>query len=58
MAGLRVGYVVTTEGNARRIRERRGTIGLNSAGLAAAIASYNDTAFMAYSRARILEGGA
>ena len=58
MAGLRVGYAISTPANAKRIRDWNMTIGLNSAGLAAALASYNDTGFLAYSRARISQGRA
>ena len=58
MAGLRVGYAISTPANAQRIRDWNMTIGLNSAGLAAALASYNDTGFLAYSRARITQGRA
>ncbi len=58
MAGLRVGYAISTPENAARIRAYNMTIGLNSAGLAAALASYDDTTFTTYSRQRILEGRA
>ena len=58
MAGLRVGYAISTPANAQRIRDWNMTIGLNSAGLAAALASYNDNDFLAFSRARILQGRA
>ena len=58
MAGLRVGYAISTPANAQRIRDWNMTIGLNSAGLAAALASYNDTGFLAYSRSRITQGRA
>ena len=56
MAGLRVGYALTTPANAKRLKDYRMTIGAAGPGLAAAIASYNDTAFLTYSRGRILEG--
>lgn len=58
MAGLRVGYAISTPENAARIRAHNMTVGLNSAGLAAALASYDDTAFTSHSRQRILEGRA
>ena len=58
MAGLRVGYAISTPANAQRIRDWNMTIGLNSAGLAAALASYDDTGFLAYSRSRIAEARA
>lgn len=56
MAGLRVGYAITSEENAMRIRSHLMSFGGNLAGIAAAIASYNDTAFLAQSRAMVLEG--
>ncbi len=56
MAGLRVGYAITSEANAKRIRAHQMSFGGNVAGLAAAIASFNDTAFLSQSRAMVLEG--
>lgn len=56
MAGLRVGYAITSEENVKRIRAHQMSFGGNLAGLAAAIASYNDTAFLSQSRAMVLEG--
>lgn len=56
MAGLRVGYAITSEENAMRIRSHLMSFGGNLAGIAAAIASYSDTAFLAQSRAMVLEG--
>jgi histidinol-phosphate aminotransferase len=50
MAGMRVGYAL---GNPEVMKKARGYLMSyfnNSAGLAAAIASYNDTAFLAYSK--------
>jgi histidinol-phosphate aminotransferase len=58
MAGLRVGYAISSKENAARIRDHNMTIGLNSAGLAAALASYEDTAFTSFSRSKILDGRA
>jgi histidinol-phosphate aminotransferase len=55
MAGLRVGYAIASEANAARIRSHQMSFGGNLAGLAAAIASYNDTTFLAQSRAMVLE---
>ena len=55
MAGLRVGYAISSPGNIARIRERALTIGVNSAGLAAALACYQDTGFTRFSKERILE---
>jgi histidinol-phosphate aminotransferase len=58
MAGMRVGYAITTEANAALLRGSvMGFIG-NVSGLAAAIASYNDTAFLTRSKASILEARA
>ncbi|OYU16118.1 MAG: histidinol phosphate aminotransferase [Alphaproteobacteria bacterium PA4] len=56
MAGLRVGYAITTPENARRIRAWNMTISLTSASLAAALASYDDQAFLAYSRQKVAQG--
>jgi histidinol-phosphate aminotransferase len=56
LAGLRVGYVLTMPENAQRIGGNIMTIDLSTSALAAAIASLNDEAFMAFSKNRILEG--
>jgi histidinol-phosphate aminotransferase len=58
MAGLRVGYAIASPAHAARIRALHTTAGLNSAGLAAALASHDDTTFLAYSRDRIAEARA
>ncbi|WP_324074325.1 MAG: histidinol-phosphate transaminase [Erythrobacter sp.] len=58
MAGMRVGYAITSEANAQRIRSHLMSFGGNLSGLAAAIASYNDTPFLDQSRAAVLEGRA
>jgi len=58
MAGLRVGYAITSEANALLIRSHLMSFGGNLAGLAAAIASYDDTPFLDQSRAAVLEGRA
>jgi histidinol-phosphate aminotransferase len=55
MAGLRVGYAIASPENARRIRENVLTIGVNSAALAAALASFDDTQFLTFSRGKVLE---
>ncbi|GAB3280880.1 pyridoxal phosphate-dependent aminotransferase [Parahaliea aestuarii] len=56
MAGLRVGYLIAPPDIiASMERYGIGWYGLNQAGLAAAIASYEDRAFMDMSRARIRE---
>jgi histidinol-phosphate aminotransferase len=56
LAGLRVGYTLSTPENAQRIGSNIMTIDLSTSALAAAIASLNDDAFMAFSKNRILEG--
>lgn len=56
MAGLRVGYAITSEENARLIRGYLMSFGGNVAGIAGALASYNDTDFLNRSRAMVLEG--
>jgi histidinol-phosphate aminotransferase len=58
LAGLRVGYAISTPDNIARMKAESGTIGPASAGLAAALASFDDDAFMRYSLARIREGRA
>jgi histidinol-phosphate aminotransferase len=58
MAGLRVGYAITTEANAQAIRSHLMSFGGNLAGIAAAIASFDDTPFLDQSRAAVLEGRA
>ncbi|RIV82677.1 pyridoxal phosphate-dependent aminotransferase [Aurantiacibacter zhengii] len=58
MAGMRVGYALTSEENAERIRSHMMSFGGNTCGIAAAIASYDDTGFLDSSRAAILEGRA
>jgi histidinol-phosphate aminotransferase len=56
LAGMRIGYALSTPANAERINGNIMTIDLGTAALAAAIASLNDEAFMAFSKNRILEG--
>lgn len=55
MAGLRVGYAIAKPDVVAALRGYIMSFGGNSAGLAAAIASYNDTAFTRYSKDKILE---
>lgn len=55
MAGLRVGYAVGRPETIKKIQGYSMSFGGNTAGLAAAIASYNDTSFTGYSKGRILE---
>jgi histidinol-phosphate aminotransferase len=54
MAGLRVGYAITTPELAAVIRSYLMSFGGNTMGLAAALASYNDQEFMGWSKGRIL----
>lgn len=55
MAGLRVGYAITTEEIAPKLQ---GAVmsWMSGVGLAAAIGCYNDQPFLDYSKAKILEG--
>ncbi len=55
LAGLRIGYTLSTPENAARIGSNIMTIDLSTSALAAAIASLDDTAFMTFSKNRILE---
>ena len=56
MAGLRVGYAITSEANADRIRSHMMSFGGNFGGVAAALGCYDDFAFLDQSRAMVLEG--
>ncbi len=57
MAGMRVGYAIASAENTARIESYSlGDYTLNQAGMAAAVASYNDQAFLEMSRAKIFEG--
>jgi len=58
MAGLRVGYAISSEENIARIRGYLTSFGGNTAGLAGAIASYDDEDFLSFSRSATLEGRA
>jgi len=55
MAGLRVGYAIAQPVVAKMLADYMVSFGGNSAGLAAAIASYDDTAFTTFSKQRIVE---
>lgn len=56
LAGMRVGYLISSEPNIEQInRFGMGAYTLNQAGLAAAIASYNDEAFIQFSKDKIVE---
>lgn len=54
MAGLRVGYIITQPEIAEKVRSFV-TSSPNVAGIAAAIASYNDNSFLDYSKSKILQ---
>ncbi|WP_310498574.1 histidinol-phosphate transaminase [Sandarakinorhabdus sp.] len=54
LAGLRIGYALGPAPLIAAMKAARTTIGLSSAGLAAAIASYDDLDFVRYSRGRII----
>ena len=56
MAGMRVGYAITNEANAERIRSHLMSFGGNVSGVAAAIASYSDIDFLTKSLAMVREG--
>jgi histidinol-phosphate aminotransferase len=57
LAGMRVGYMLASEENINNIdRYSLGGYAMNQAGLAAAIASYNDEAFLKMSKSKIIEG--
>lgn len=55
MAGLRVGYAIGQPETIRKIKAYEMSFGGNTAGLAAAIAAYDDSAFTTYSKNRIVE---
>ncbi len=56
LAGMRVGYMLAApEHNALISQYGLGDYAMNQAGVAAAIACYNDTAFLAKSKAKIVE---
>jgi histidinol-phosphate aminotransferase len=54
MAGIRIGYVISTPQNIAKIRPYV-MGGMNSVGLAGAVACYNDEAFLTYSRSKVTE---
>jgi histidinol-phosphate aminotransferase len=56
LAGMRIGYILSTLENADRINGNIMTIDLGTSALAAAIASLDDPAFTTFSKNRILEG--
>jgi len=57
LAGMRIGYIIAAPDKIESVGKYGiGSYGLNQAGLAAAIASYEDQEFMNMSRAKIREG--
>ena len=57
MAGMRVGYTIASPETTQKmvLDYGLGSYAMNQAGLAAAVASYNDLAFLEMSKAKILE---
>lgn len=56
LAGMRVGYMIAKPELLERVKQYGlGDYGLNQAGVAAAVASYNDNEFLEYSKAKIIE---
>ena len=56
LAGMRVGYMIAKPETLEIVgRYGMGSYGLNQAGIAAAIASYNDMTFLKYSKVKIIE---
>jgi histidinol-phosphate aminotransferase len=55
MAGLRLGYALTSPALAETLRGHLMSFGGNTAGLAAGIASFNDKAFLQFSKNHIVE---
>lgn len=57
LAGMRVGYLLSSAENIENISKFGiGAYAMNQAGLAAAIASFNDEGFLTYSKNKIIEG--
>jgi histidinol-phosphate aminotransferase len=56
LAGMRVGYLIAAPEKIEMISQYAlGDYSLNQAGVAAAVASYNDEPFLAYSKAKVVE---
>ena len=56
LAGMRVGYMIASEENSELLRNfGLGNYAMNQAGVAAAVATYNDTKFLAMSKQKIVE---
>ena len=56
LAGMRVGYALAAPATVEKLRGYLMSFGGNTAGLAAAIASYEDEAFTRYSKHQIVQG--
>jgi histidinol-phosphate aminotransferase len=54
MAGMRIGYMMTTPDNAQLVKDNVMSW-MGAPQIAAAVASYNDEAFLSYSKARVKE---
>ena len=56
LAGMRVGYMIASPQTIEKISKfGMGSYGLNQAGIAAAVASYNDEVFLKHSKAKVVE---
>tara|TARA_B100001989_G_scaffold232397_1_gene191642 strand:- start:1492 stop:2088 length:597 start_codon:yes stop_codon:yes gene_type:complete len=56
LAGMRVGYMIASPETIEKISKfGMGSYGLNQAGIAAAVASYNDEVFLKHSKAKVIE---
>lgn len=56
LAGMRVGYMIASPETTELVqRYGLGNYAMNQAGVAAAVATYNDEKFLAYSRSKIME---
>jgi histidinol-phosphate aminotransferase len=56
LAGMRVGYMIASPETIEKISKfGMGSYGLNQAGIAAAVASYNDEVFLKHSKAKVVE---
>ena len=56
LAGMRVGYMIAAPETIEKIAQfGMGSYGLNQAGIAAAVASYNDHTFLKHSKAKVVE---
>jgi histidinol-phosphate aminotransferase len=56
LAGLRIGYSLSSDANATAITPYLMSFGANAEGLAAAIASLEDEQFLAFAKAKVVEG--